>query len=84
MYIYIYKKHNISYRYKGAKVWSFHSLSYTTGAVTVLTLCLSAAMTPAARHCGSTRKSRVHPVIYSVHVSVCAHVLRCGCVGDTF
>lgn len=35
----------------------FHSLSCTTGAVTVLTLCLPAVMTPAARHCGSRRKA---------------------------
>ena len=35
----------------------FHSLSCTTGAVTVLTLRLPAAMTPAARHCGSRRKA---------------------------
>lgn len=35
----------------------FHSLPCTTGAVTVLTLCLSAVMTPAARHCGSRGKA---------------------------
>lgn len=60
----------------------FHSLSCTTGAVTVLTLspCCDDACRSAL---WEQRESRVHPVMYSVCVWVCACV-RCGCIGDTF
>lgn len=57
----------------------FHSLSCTTGKVTVLTLCLPAVMMPAARHCGS----RGSPPCSVLCVVACACV-SCRCIGDTF
>lgn len=55
--IFIYIKSIISVIATKGHGLEFHSLSCTTGAVTVMTLCLSAVMTPAAMHCGSRRKA---------------------------
>lgn len=55
--IFIYIKSMISVIATKGQGLEFHSLSCTTGAVTALTFCLSAAMMPAALHCGSRRKA---------------------------
>lgn len=55
--IFVYIKSIISVIATKGQGLEFHSLSCTTGAITVLALCLPAVMTPAARHCGSRRKA---------------------------
>lgn len=51
LYIYIYKKHNISVRYKGPRSGVSQSFMYNS------TDSVSAAMMPAALHCGSRNEA---------------------------
>lgn len=84
MYIFIYKKHNISYRYKGPRSGVSQSFMYNRRSNSNrLFVSLLRSRLPLGT-VGAEGKSRVHPVMFffsppCMCLCACVLVFRCGC-----
>ena len=81
MYTFIYKKHNISYRYKGPRSGVSQSFMYNRRSNSNrLFVSLLRCRLPLGT-VGAEGKSRVHPVMFFFFPRACVRVRACLCLG---